>query len=156
MRQTINETYIQQTSLYLENTDGMRVLAAPIPNVHGYWASVDGSIFSLKRNKIGQLKPAENGNGYLFVILSLNGVSHKHYVSRLVASTFLVKPVEPDADGNPRNEINHVDGNRRNNKLPNLEWCSSAENHAHSKLVLRSADFLASGFAAGYLASKAA
>lgn len=154
MRQTINETYIQQTSVYLENKDGVRVLAAPIPKIYGYWAAVDGSIFSLKRNKIGQLKPADNGNGYLFVILSLNGVNYKYYVSRLVASTFLVKPEEMDADGNTRDQINHIDGNRRNNKLPNLEWCSSSENHAHSKVVLRSADFLASKFAASYLVSK--
>ena len=156
MRQLINESYIQQTGLYLENKDGQTVLAAPIPNVHGYWAAVDGSIFSLKRNKIGQLKPADNGNGYLFVILSLDGKSQKHYISRLVASTFLVQPIEPDPDGNIRNEVNHLDGNRTNNRLPNLEWCSTAENHAHAKQVLRSEDFLASGFAAGYLASKQA
>lgn len=156
MKQLINQAYIQQASIYLENTDGKRVLAAPIPNVHGYWAAVDGSIFSLKRNKIRQLKPADNGNGYLFVILSMDGISQKHYVSRLVASTFLVQPIEPDADCNTRDEVNHSDGNRRNNKPPNLEWCSSAENHAHSKLVLRSADFLASKFAASYLVSKQA
>ena len=155
MRQLINDSYIQQTGLYLENIDGQTVLAAPVPKVHGYWASVDGSIFSLKHNKIGQLKPADNGNGYLFVILSLDGKSQKHYVSRLVASTFLVQPIELDAGGNTRNEVNHLDGNRMNNRLPNLEWCSSAENHVHAKRVLQSEDFLASKFAAAYLASKA-
>lgn len=156
MKHQINQAYIDQTCFYLDNVDGVPVLAAPITNCAGYWAAVDGSIFSLKRKKICHLKPAENGNGYLFVILSLNGVSHKHFVSRLVASTFLVKPVEPDKDGKPRNEVNHIDGNRRNNKLPNIEWCSTAENKDHAKQVLRSEDFLASAFTAGYLASKAA
>lgn len=156
MKQKINATYIQQTCFYLENSDGQPVLAAPIPNVHGYWAAVDGSIFSLKRSKIRQLKPADNGNGYLFVILSLDGISKKHYVSRLVASTFLVQPIEPDPNGNSRDEVNHSDGNRSNNRLPNLEWCSTAENKDHAKHVLRSEDFLASGFAAGYLVSKQA
>lgn len=156
MKQTINQNYVQQTCFYLENAEGHRVLAAPIPNVQGYWAAVDGSIFSLKRNKIRQLKPADNGNGYLFVILSLDGISQKHYVSRLVASTFLAQPIEPDANGNTRDEVNHFDGNRCNNKLPNLEWCSTAENKDHAKQVLRSEGFLASKFAAGYLVSKQA
>lgn len=156
MKHKINQTYIDQTGFYLENDSGERVLSAPIPNLHGYWAAVDGSIFSFKRNKLHQLKPADNGNGYMFLILSVQERNQKHYVSRLVAATFLVKPCEPDPNDNPRDEINHLDGNRANNRLPNLEWCSAAENHAHSKQVLRSEDFLASRFAADYLASKAA
>lgn len=156
MKQTINETYVQQTCFFLENAEGQRVLSAPIPKCPSYWAAVDGSIFSFKRNRLEQLKVADNGNGYLFVILSFDGRTEKQYVSRLVASTFLVQTDELDPSGHPRNEVNHLDGNRANNCLPNLEWCSSAENHQHAKKVLKSEDFLASKFGADYLKSKAA
>jgi hypothetical protein len=155
MKQQINEKYVQQTCLYLENESGAQVLAAPIPMKQGYWAAVDGTIFSFRQSKPKRLKQCDNGNGYFFVILSINGKSEKCYVSRLVASTFFIKPLEADSGGNLRDEINHLDGNRANNKLPNLEWCSSAENHIHAKKVLRSKDFLASKFATAYLASKA-
>ena len=156
MEQQINETYIQQSCLYLENESGERVLAVPIPMKQGYWAAVDGTIFSFKQTKPKILKSCDNGNGYRFLILSINGKNEKLYVSRLVASTFLLKPLEPDSAGNLRDEVNHSDGDRTNNKLPNLEWCSTAENHDHARRVLRSEDFLASKFAAAYLASKAA
>lgn len=154
MTQLLNRTYIEQTCFYLENAEGQRVLAAPIPNHPDYWAGVDGTVFSLKHGSFKLLMPADNGNGYLFVILSSDGVKEKHYVSRLIASTFLIKPDNPDTAGNPRNQVNHLSGDRRNNKAANLEWCSSAENHDHAKRVLQSEDFLASRFAAAYLSSK--
>lgn len=155
MTHQINHSYVQQTCLYLENRCGIRVLVAPIPHKQGYWAGVDGTIFSFKQTKPKILKAANNGNGYLFVILSVNGKSEKNYVSRLIATSFLARPTEADVEGNQRDEINHLDGNRANNKLPNLEWCSSSENHDHAKKVLRSEDFLASKFATAYLVSKA-
>lgn len=156
MAHQINDSYINQTCIFFENCDGIRVLAAPIPSKEGYWAGVDGTIFSVKQSKLRILKAANNGNGYLFVFLSINGKSEKNYVSRLIATTFLAQPSEFDSEGNPRDEVNHLDGNRANNKLPNLEWCSSVENHGHAKRVLKSEDFLASKFAIAYLASKAA
>jgi hypothetical protein len=156
MKQQINEAYVKQTCVYLENQNKISVLAAPIPEKDGYWAGVDGSIFSFKQTKPKLLKPCNNGNGYMFVILSINGKNEKCYVSRLVASTFFQNPSELDSAGNLRDEVNHCDGDRSNNKLPNLEWCSAFENHEHARRVLRSEDFLASKFAAAYLASKAA
>lgn len=155
MKHKINLAYIQQTCFYLENAEGKRVLAAPIPAHPDYWAGVDGTIFSLKHGTFKPLKPANNGNGYLFVMLSSGGIVEKNYVSRLIASTFLFKPDEADKVGNPRDQVNHLLGDRTNNKAINLEWCSSAENHDHARRVLQSEDFLASKFAAAYLASKA-
>jgi HNH endonuclease len=156
MPHQIKSSYINQTCFYFRNCNGVSVLSAPIPGKQGYWVGVDGTVFSFKRTKLKILKPANNGNSYLFVILSVNGKSEKNYVSRLVAATFLAKPIEADSSSNQKNEVNHCDGNRTNNKLPNLEWCSSAENHDHAKRVLRSKDFLASKYAEAYIASKAA
>lgn len=49
-----------------------------------------------------------------------------HYVHRLVAEHFV-----PRVEG--KNIVNHKDGNKLNNRADNLEWCTQAENIAHSK-----------------------
>lgn len=46
-----------------------------------------------------------------------------------------------DYIGNQRVEINHIDGDKSNNKLCNLEWCSKVENAQHFKKVLKADDF---------------
>lgn len=64
-----------------------------------------------------QLKP----NGYLRVGISINGKRVDKYVHRLVAQTFI-----KNTDNLP--EINHKDGDRTNNNVSNLEWCSHSYN----------------------------
>lgn len=61
--------------------------------------------------------------GYYQVSLSVEGVTHKVYVHRMVAETFLSE----------RNEtVNHKDGNKLNNHLSNLEWVTYSENNKHA------------------------
>lgn len=61
--------------------------------------------------------------GYKQVSLSKEGVIKKVYVHRLVAEAFT------DA----RDEtVNHIDGNKLNNALDNLEWCTYSENNSHA------------------------
>jgi hypothetical protein len=71
------------------------------------------------------LKPY-NHNGYLRLNLyDLNGICKKYYVHRLVALTFI-----PNLEN--KAEINHIDGNKQNNHVSNLEWCTSSENQKHA------------------------
>ena len=55
--------------------------------------------------------------------LYLNGKSYREH--RLIAEKFI-----PNPDNKP--EVNHIDGNKSNNSIENLEWVTSSENQLHS------------------------
>ena len=79
-----------------------------------------GDVRNKKTNRI--LKPQLNRtDGYYRV--ALNG--KRYYVHRLVADAFF------DGD-HDKIDVNHIDGNRLNNKLSNLEWCTRKENIRHA------------------------
>lgn len=63
--------------------------------------------------------------GYSIVTLSKNGKSYKEYIHRLVAKTFLSNPLNKEY-------VNHKDGNKQNNCVSNLEWCTPSENNYHA------------------------
>lgn len=67
--------------------------------------------------------PNSTKDPYFIVTLSDN---KNHFIHRLMAKTFLSGPEKP--------HVNHIDGNKQNNNLSNLEWATPAENtqHAHS------------------------
>lgn len=64
-------------------------------------------------------------DGYFQIRLSLNGVSKPYKVHRLVASEFCANPLR-------LNVVNHIDGNKSNNKPCNLEWCTPSHNLKHA------------------------
>lgn len=74
--------------------------------------------------KLLSLKPG-NHLGYILVSLCKNGKPAKLYLHRLIAQTFI-----PNPDNHPL--INHKDGNKANNHVDNLEWCSRAHNVRHA------------------------
>ena len=67
------------------------------------------------------LKPQPNGKGYLRVSIS----KHLCFVHRLVAEQYI-----PNPDNLP--QVNHIDGNKLNNCVENLEWVSNLDNRAHA------------------------
>ena len=64
-------------------------------------------------------------NGYKSVCLSIDNIKQTHYVHRLVAETYIPNP-------NNLPCVNHIDGNKLNNDVSNLEWVSHKENSQHA------------------------
>ena len=84
----------------------------------------------IKNDKTGRiLKQTEKKDGYLLATLSINGKRKLMYVHRLVAIAFVPNPLG-------KREVNHKDGNKSNNGVPNLEWVTSSENTHHAVNVL--------------------
>lgn len=108
---------------------------------NSYQISTKGNVRSLNRyienngNELfvqGKLiVPANNGSDYLQVKLYNKGKAKRFYVHRLVATHFLP---------NNGDEVNHIDGNKMNNYVENLEWVSRQRNYTHAvqhKLIRR-------------------
>ena len=94
----------------------------PIKEYEGlYEVSDKGRVKSLKFGKERILRPVRNNNGYLLVGLRKNGEKKMYKVHRLVSQTFIQNP-----DNLP--EINHIDEDKTNNKVQNLEWCNRKSN----------------------------
>ena len=71
------------------------------------------------------LKCFNNKKGYKMVKLYKNTEHITKRVHRLVAQTFIPNPKKLP-------QVNHIDGNKINNKVSNLEWCTNRENQIHA------------------------
>lgn len=89
-----------------------------------YRISNFGRVKSLKFGKERIVNPFVNSSGYLQVQLCKNGKTRKPLIHQLIAQAFV-----PNPEG--KSQVNHIDGNRLNNAIDNLEWVSRAENTRH-------------------------
>jgi hypothetical protein len=93
----------------------------PIEGYENYQVSNFGVVKSLKHKKEIILIPYKDIWGYLRVTLCKNG-NYKHFkIHRLVAQAFI-----PNLNNYP--QVNHIDENRLNNHVDNLEWCTAKYN----------------------------
>lgn len=93
----------------------------PIDGFDGrYEVSECGLVRNMRTQRV--LKPRPAGAGYMQVCL---GAGNYSYVHRLVAGAFI-----PNPEGLP--QVNHLDGDKKNNARENLEWCSRSRNLKHA------------------------
>ena len=96
-----------------------------------YQVSNLGRVKSLGNDKFKKekiLKPGNNGknkDGYFFVYLYKKGIKKMYFVHRLIAEAFLENP-----DNLP--VVNHMDQNKQNNRVDNLEYCTISYNTRYS------------------------
>ena len=88
-----------------------------------YSITDDGRVWSNHSDKF--LSLSRRPNSYLAVSLSKDGKPIKKSVHRLVAETFLL-------NSKNKPQVNHLDGNKNNNIVSNLEWATRSENGKHA------------------------
>lgn len=100
----------------------------PFPKCPDYLVSDKGFIVSTKSNK--RLTPQTDKFGYQSVNMMIDGKSKTVMVHVAVLSTF-----EPDHPIE-KTQVNHINGDKTNNSVENLEWTTPQENIDHAKNVL--------------------
>ena len=112
----------------------MEEIWCPIKGYEGiYEVSDQGRVRSLKFGKERILKQGKPQNGYLQVDLYKNGEQKKYLVHRLVSKTFI-----PNPDNLP--EVNHIDEDKENNTVQNLEWCDRKYNQNYGNRTQRQSE----------------
>lgn len=96
-----------------------------VPNTNGYYkVSNFGNVYSVRSNKI--IATRVHRNGYVTVWLGIDGKSKTPSLHRLVAKAFVPNP-------DNKSQVNHIDGNKHNNRADNLEWVTPSENMIHAE-----------------------
>ena len=98
-----------------------------IPGYEGlYRISEDGRVFKTDGR---EMKGNYNSYGYRVVRLTKDKKPKDHKVHRLVAIAFIPNPNNYEC-------VNHIDGDKTNNSIPNLERCTRGYNNRHARSVL--------------------
>lgn len=120
MEQFIDEIWkpIEENPVYLVSNYGrVRTIDHPV------WCRVNNS-YSIRKGRF--CTPTNNNSKrYWRVGVQINNRQKHLAIHRLVAKAFIPNP-------NNLPQINHIDGDKNNNKVSNLEWCNNGYNQAHA------------------------
>lgn len=92
-----------------------------------YMISNTGLLKSLKRNTAHEriMKPQIDKGGYVYFNLTKDGIRKSKKAHRLVAEAFIPNP-------DNKYSVNHINGNKQDNRVENLEWATMAEQASHA------------------------
>ena len=99
----------------------MIIIEKEIEGFENYIICTDGTVHNKKGHNISRWK---DNVGYLQVKLSKKGKWYYKRVHRLVAEAFIPNP-------NNLKQVNHIDGDKTNNEVSNLEWIDNKNNTQH-------------------------
>ena len=102
-----------------------------IEGFENYEVSNLGKVRNIKSGRI--LKPYLNHNGYLKHHLYRHDKQKELFLHRIIAIAFIDNPGK-------KPQVNHIDENKLNNDLSNLEWCTVKENIIHGTRTKRAAE----------------
>ena len=105
-----------------EILEGNKLIAEVLVN-QGYVINKDGTIYG-KRGKLLKLHKCTSG----YYQLNIGKPTKSYLVHRLVAELFI-----PNPENLP--EVNHIDGDKTNNNVKNLEWCTRSQNIQHGTKI---------------------
>lgn len=92
-----------------------------------YYADRNGVI----TNRYGKIMTRYiDGKGYPYIVVHRNGIRKKILVHRIMAELFV-----PNPSNLP--QVNHIDGDKENSSISNLEWVTASENQLHSRYILK-------------------
>ena len=96
----------------------------PLFDFPGYCATENGDIVNTRTGRV--LRQSPNRDGYMQVCLTTNGSCHTKTVHSLVANAFCERPSQRAY------QVNHINGNKRDNRSCNLEYVTPSENMYHA------------------------
>lgn len=99
----------------VSNYGRVKSLSRKIKTIKGYTITIKGRI----------LKPTIDNTDYYAVSLWKQNIKVRPHIHRLVAEAFI-----PNLENKP--QVNHIDGDKLNNNVRNLEWCTQQENNIHA------------------------
>ena len=91
-----------------------------IPGFPNYTIDINGVVMGT-----AEKKQTHGKNGYKYVTLYHKNLGKKLYIHRLMAELYIPNPEN-------KRTVNHIDGNKQNNCLTNLEWATDGENIKHA------------------------
>ena len=100
----------------------------PIAGSNGYAVSNLGRVTGATARGQRILKPSPTSLGYFRVDVYSGGSKKTRKVHRLVAEAFIPNPLHLP-------HVNHIDGDKSNNRIDNLEWVTARENQVHASKI---------------------
>ena len=113
---------VDYSGLYKISNHGNAISLARTEKAHNVWGDMD------RKRKEKKLTAHKSGE-YLIYQLWKDSKCKNILVHRLVAIAFILNPEHKEC-------VNHKDGNKKNNNVDNLEWCTYSENEKHSYRIL--------------------